>query len=74
MGIEVFAVRVKELRDSKKLSTRGLGEELNISCALISYYENCKREPTLSVMEAYSKYFNVSLDYLCGLSNERRCD
>lgn len=66
MGIEVFAYRIRKLRESKNLTTRMLAEELGISNAAISFYENCKREPTLSVMEAYSKYFKVTLDYLAG--------
>jgi repressor LexA len=72
MGIEVFSKNIKALREAKGLSTRAMGEEIGVSHVAISYYENCKREPTLSVMEAYSKYFNVSIDYLIGLSNERK--
>jgi len=67
MGMEFFAQKIKSLRDSKGLSTRLMGEIIGVSHVAISYYENCKREPTLSIMEAYSKYFNVSLDELCGI-------
>lgn len=72
MGVEVFAQRIKALREAKGLTTRLMGEELGVSHVAISYYENCKREPTLSVMEAYAKYFNVSVDYLIGLSDSGR--
>jgi transcriptional regulator with XRE-family HTH domain len=41
MSIEVFAKRARELRNGKGLTTRMLAAELGISCALISYYENC---------------------------------
>ena len=70
MGMNYFAKKIKTLRDSKNLSTRMMGEIIGVSHVAISYYENCKREPTLSVMEAYSNYFSVSLDELCGI--ERR--
>jgi transcriptional regulator with XRE-family HTH domain len=71
MSIEIFAKRAKELRKSKGLTTRMLAAELNMSCALISYYENEKREPTLSALKAYAKYFDVTMDYLAGLSDRR---
>jgi transcriptional regulator with XRE-family HTH domain len=74
MSIEIFAKRAKELRKSKGLTTRMLAAELNMSCALISYYENEKREPTLSALKAYAKYFNVTMDYLAGMENGRDDD
>jgi transcriptional regulator with XRE-family HTH domain len=67
MGMEFFARKIKELRDSQHMSTRRMAEIVGVTNAAISYYENCKREPTLSVMEAYSKYFNLSLDELTGM-------
>ena len=70
-SMEVFAKRIKELRNEKDLTVRMLAEELKISHSSISYYENCKREATLSVLKAYSTFFNVSLDYLMGFSDER---
>ena len=60
MSIEIFAKRAKELRKSKGLTTRMLAAELNMSCALISYYENEKREPTLSALKAYVRPQNIS--------------
>ncbi len=67
MSQQIFAERIKKLRESKSMTTRMLAEELGISHMAISYYENCKREPTLSVMKEYAKYFNVTLDYLAGM-------
>jgi transcriptional regulator with XRE-family HTH domain len=69
--MKVFAQRIKELRIEKDLTVRMLAEKLNISHAAISYYENCHREATLSVLNLYSKFFDVSLDYLMGISDER---
>lgn len=67
MGMEFFASKIKELRESQHMTTRRMAEIVGVTNAAISYYENCKREPTLSVMEAYSKYFNLSLDELVGI-------
>ena len=71
MSIEVFAMRARELRKGKNFTTRMMAEELNMSCALISYYENGKREPTLSALRAYAQYFNVTMDYLAGMTDWR---
>lgn len=68
MGMEFFAQKIKDLRESRGLSTRLMGEIIGVSHVAVSYYENQKREPTLSIMEAYSKYFNISLDELCGMN------
>jgi transcriptional regulator with XRE-family HTH domain len=63
--LSTFARKIKKLRESRNLTTRMLAEELGISHGQISKYENDKTEPTLSVLRAYSKFFNVTLDYLC---------
>jgi transcriptional regulator with XRE-family HTH domain len=68
MGMEFFASKIKGLRESQHMTTRRMAEIIGVTSAAISYYENCKREPTLSVMEAYSKYFNMTLDELVGMN------
>lgn len=63
--MSVFAKKIRKLRESKCLTTRMLAEEIGISCGQISKYENDVNDPTLSVLNKYKKYFNVTLDYLC---------
>jgi transcriptional regulator with XRE-family HTH domain len=70
-GLDIFAKRIRELREGQGFTTRMLAEKLGISNVAISYYENCKREPGLKTMKAYAKYFNTTLDYLCGFTDER---
>lgn len=45
---EVFAERIKKLRESKGMGVRELAAELGISHSAISLYESCKREPTVT--------------------------
>ncbi len=71
MGMEIFSVRIKKLRTEAALTVRMLGEILGISHASIVYYENCKREPTLSVLQAYARHFNVTVDYLIGMDGDK---
>jgi transcriptional regulator with XRE-family HTH domain len=70
LEMSVFAEKIKKLRVDKNLSTRMLAEELGVSFSMISKYENDVNEPTLSILRAYAKCFNVTLDYLCDDSIE----
>lgn len=64
-----FSKRLKELRKSKGLTTTDLGEILGTANSTISRYENNKRTPDSEFLIKSSQYFNVSTDYLLGLTN-----
>ncbi|MGM9664290.1 MAG: helix-turn-helix domain-containing protein [Eubacteriales bacterium] len=57
-------VGLREIRKKKGLSQQKVAMDLNISREALSFYENGKRNPDLSMLVAMSKYFNVSIDYL----------
>ena len=57
-------VGLLEIRKKKGLSQQKVAMDLNISREALSYYENGKRNPDVSMIIAMSKYFNVSIDYL----------
>ncbi len=57
-------IGLKNIRKQKKLNQQKVAMDLNISREALSYYENGKREPSLSLLVAMSKYFNVSINYL----------
>ena len=64
---EIFASRLKELRQEKHIGQNQLAKELCLSNASISYWENQKQEPSASALYKLAKYFNVSVDYLIGI-------
>ena len=64
-----FVKRIRELREAKGMGVRELAYELGISHTSISYYENEKREPTVSVCKMFADYFGVTCDYLVGLTD-----
>lgn len=66
-----FGERLRELRREHQLTTVELGKALDIANSSISRYENCLREPRRDFLEKVSKYFDVSIDYLLGVSDER---
>lgn len=66
----VFSMRLKELRKSRKLNQVDLGKIAGITSKQIQRYESGESEPTLSVLVRLSDYFDVSLDYLVGRSDD----
>ena len=55
---------LKTIRKEKNLNQLKVALDLNISREALSHYENGKREPSLSMLNKMSQYFNVSIDYL----------
>ena len=58
--------RLKELRKQRKISQLKLALDLNTNQNTISRYENLEREADYEMLLKISEYFNVSLDYLLG--------
>ena len=68
---EIFAVRLKALRLAAALSQEELGEKVALSKQAINDMEKCRRLTTLDKAYALADYFEISLDYLVGRSDER---
>ena len=61
--------RIKDLREDNDLFQRDIANLLGISQQYYSEYESGKRTITISHLITLAKYYNVSIDYLVGLSN-----
>lgn len=57
-------IGLKKIRKQRNLNQLKVAMDLNISREALSYYENGKREPSLSLLVSMSNYFNVSINYL----------
>lgn len=66
-----FKERFADLRAKSGLSQSKLGKELLLSPATIGYYENGSRLPDIETAARIAQYFDVSADYLLGLSNAK---
>ena len=64
--------RIRDLREDKDLSQRELAEYLNCSQVSYSYYELGKRTIPPEVLIALAAYHGVSVDYLLGLTDQRK--
>ena len=60
---------LKALRLSKKLSQQQLALRLNLSQQTIYKYENEITEPDIATLIKLADYFNTSVDYLIGNTN-----
>ncbi|MGN0538970.1 MAG: helix-turn-helix domain-containing protein [Candidatus Fimenecus sp.] len=61
--------RLKNLREDADLFQKDLAELLNCSQVCYSLYENGKRDIPTEVLITLSNYYNVSIDYLLGQTN-----
>ena len=57
-------IGLKKCRMMRNWNQQKVAMDLNISREALSYYENGKREPSLTLLVEMSKYFNVSINYL----------
>ena len=60
---------LKELREDKGLTQRELAPLLGVSTATVSAYEVGIRDPGLDMLVKYARIFNVSTDYILGLTS-----
>ena len=66
----VFKERLRELRTEKGLNQREFSKILNIAQPTLCRWETGEREPDLATIEKICKYFDVTSDYLIGLSDD----
>lgn len=66
-----FSSRIKELRESLKLSQSEFAKSVGTTQTTLSSYENTNKTPSLDILKSIANTYNVSLDWLCGLSDKR---
>jgi hypothetical protein len=64
--------RLKDLRKSRRLTQEEFGEIISVTQQNISKYENDVYEMPVDVLVKVSQYFNVSIEYLLGLTEIKR--
>ena len=71
MGMEYFGDKLRALRIEKKLTQNDLAARLGIVGASVSSYEKSKQYPSVEVLIQLCQIFDVSADYLLGLSDDK---
>lgn len=64
----LFKEQLKELRAENDLSQQDLAEKLGVSQRSISNWEAGVRQPDFEMLISIAKFFNVTTDYLLGIS------
>lgn len=63
--------RIRSLRQDHGLTQAELGKLFGIVKSTVSLYENGRSVPNDQIKTEMCRYFNVSMDYLLGLTDER---
>ena len=63
--------RLKQLRKERKISQLQLAFDLNMNQNTISRYENLERQADYDTLIRFADYFDVSIDYLLGRTDNR---
>ena len=63
--------RIRDLREDRDLLQTDLARYLNCSQVCYSNYENGKRDIPTEVLVLLSRYYNTSVDYLLGRTDEK---
>lgn len=71
---EFFAQRLIELREINNISQQVLADNLGITRQSLSLYEQAERTINIDLLVKISKFFNVSNDYLLGLTQTKTTD
>lgn len=63
--------RLRDLREDAEKSQQEIAKVIGTSQSYYAQYENGKRAITFERAITLAKYYNVSLDYIAGLKNEK---
>ena len=64
-----FGERLKELRKERGLGQIALAAALGVGKSSISLWERGESEPTLTNLITIAQYFDVTIDWLAGLTD-----
>lgn len=71
---EIFAKRLKALRLERGMTQDQLAIITNTSRPAIGHYEYNQRQPRFDTLQRMAIYFNVSIDYMIGITDVRNED
>ena len=68
--MNIVAERMKTLRASVRISQKELGAIIGITQSAVNRYENKQAEASYGVLLRYADFFDVSLDYIYGRTDQ----
>ena len=67
--MDKFAIKIKEIRTEKGYTQKQLAEAIKTTDDSIYSWEKGRSQPSIEMLRALSKFFEVSTDYLLGLED-----
>ncbi len=67
-----YAERIRELRQDNDYTQQKIADILGVAQTTYSQYELEKRPMPIEYLVALCKFYNVSADYILGLTNKKR--
>lgn len=67
--MKIFGERLRKIREERGESREDLGKAIGVKISQISEMENGKKGTTLERLAVLCRHYNVSADYLLGLSD-----
>lgn len=68
----ILAQRLKTLRNEMNMTQVQFAKKMGFTQATLSAYENSQKKPSLDIIMDIAKKCEVSLDWLCGLKENKR--
>ena len=68
--MQYFGERLRDLRHEKHMTHKQLADKLDLVKGTISAYEQGKKYPSIEVLIKLCNVFQISADYLLGLSDD----
>lgn len=67
----LYYLRIRDLREDHDLTQKEIGEAIGMSQTGYSKYETGENEISIPVLIALANYYQTSVDYLLGLTDEK---
>lgn len=67
-----YAQRIRDLREDSDKTQKEIADILGTSQTMYARYERCANEMPIRHLLTLAKYYNVSMDYLTGISNVKK--
>lgn len=68
----MLAKRLRELREENEYTQKDIADKIGLTKSAYGYYERGKSVPDAQTLVQLSKIFDVTTDYLLGLSDDKK--
>lgn len=70
--LEILSMRLKQVRETLKMSQSDFSESIGLKQQTYSAYEKGINKPPIDILINIAEKYNVSIDWLCGFSNLKK--